>query len=522
MDKNLIKKTEEWKSLERATLKQRERAEIYYAEELMGLITKEFIKNNKSKVYEKVDVMIMSVGTSYEPLVLNISLFQPKRILFLYTEKTETTIDQVVEFCCLSSSDFDKAQVNEIDPLAIYKEIKNAYLKWTSKSPMYIDITGGTKAMSAATAMAGAVIDIQLIYMGSTEYLTDFRKPNPGSETLYYISNPYEVFGDLEIEKALHLFQQYNYVGAREKLQDLLEKLPDPVVRQQLELVCYLAVVYEHWDALEFTEAYEEMQKLTAHLQRDMKANDKLIMSDFYHPLKDQENILMHLAMMKDLLIKKDQMGIVSNLDYMIPLMFTMQVNAHIREKQEKYDSATLLFYRLLEMIEQRRLAKYGLNVSFANFLEIKYDFSQTPEFQLCEKQDQLNLYKEKMKELKIAVFGKCNSTYLPEQISLLDGFLHLSVLGDEIMRIDGRKAVDQCKRLRSVVYLRNNSIFAHGYAPVSYADFLKFKNYVEYMFEQMCVLERVDYKEWLNKVTFFNPLKSEYCSLGVRYVKEC
>lgn len=119
-----MKKAEQWKSLERATLKQREIAEAYYAEELMDLITKEFIKNNKDKVYEQVDVMILSVGTSYEPLVLNLSLFHPAKILFLYMEKTEKTIDQVVEFCALSSSDFQKAQVNEVDLLDIYKEIK--------------------------------------------------------------------------------------------------------------------------------------------------------------------------------------------------------------------------------------------------------------------------------------------------------------------------------------------------------------------------------------------------------------
>ena len=84
--------------------------------------------------------------------------------------------------------------------------------------------------------------------------------------------------------------------------------------------------------------------------------------------------------MMNEMLVKQDQMGIVGNLEYMVPLMFTMQTNAHIREQQEKYDSATLLYYRLLEMMEQRRLSRYGLNVSSANFLEIKYDYNQTPQ----------------------------------------------------------------------------------------------------------------------------------------------
>ena len=65
--------------------------------------------------------------------------------------------------------------------------------------------------MSAAAAMAGAVINVQLIYIGTSQYLADFRKPEPGTECLYYISNPMEVFGDLEIEKAFALFDKYNY-----------------------------------------------------------------------------------------------------------------------------------------------------------------------------------------------------------------------------------------------------------------------------------------------------------------------
>lgn len=40
-----------------------------------------------------------------------------------------------------------------------------------------------------------------------------------------------------------------------------------------------------------------------------------------------------------------------------------MYENALRREKEEKYDMATLLFYRLLEMIEQRRLMNYGIYI---------------------------------------------------------------------------------------------------------------------------------------------------------------
>ena len=180
MNQELITMTEKWKSLERKTVKQREKAENFYDTKLMKLIEEEFIANNSSKVYEKVEYLIMSVGTSYEPLVLDIQLLQPRRILFLYTEKTECILEKIVKYCRLDAMRYSKREVNETDPLDIYREIKAAYLKWNRPDKMYIDFTGGTKSMSAAAAMAGAVINVQLIYIGTARYLTDFRKPEPG------------------------------------------------------------------------------------------------------------------------------------------------------------------------------------------------------------------------------------------------------------------------------------------------------------------------------------------------------
>ena len=50
-----------------------------------------------------------------------------------------------------------------------------------------------------------------------------------------------------------------------------------------------------------------------------------------------------------------------------------MYENALRREKEEKYDMATLLFYRLLEMIEQRRLMNYGIFISLSEYETVNY-----------------------------------------------------------------------------------------------------------------------------------------------------
>ena len=511
MNQELITMTEKWKALERKTDKQRVKAEDFYETKLMKLIEEEFVANNSSKVYEKVEYLIMSVGTSYEPLVLDIRLLQPGRVLFLYTEKTESILDKVVKHCGLDVMRYSKHEVNETDPLDIYREIKAAYLKWNRPDKMYIDFTGGTKSMSAAAAMAGAVINVQLVYIGSTQYLTDFRKPEPGSETLYFISNPMEVFGDLEIEKAFALLDKYNYAGARKKLEELKESVPTPDIRQQLSFVYKLALAYEHWDALEFPGAYEAMRSLTHELERDSRLNRDFLMMDFLPILKKQEAILKRLDELSGILKKKRNLEVLKEKNYIVPLMFTMYVNAEIRRKQEKYDMATLLLYRLLEMIEQRRLGMYNLYVSQMNYTEITYNTERQPQFKGVSRDERFRLLKETVTAIRRELFpGRKVSSYLPEQISLLDGFILLLALNDQITEVRSGRPIDKLKRIRSMVFLRNNSIFAHGLGPVSETDFMKFRSFVLDIFKEFCGIENIDFDTYSREIEWLNPIHSE------------
>lgn len=82
MKKELKEITQEWMQLERKTLEQRKQADEFYENKLMALIEEDFIERNKQKVYETAEYFVISVGTSYEPIVLNIKLFSPKEFYF--------------------------------------------------------------------------------------------------------------------------------------------------------------------------------------------------------------------------------------------------------------------------------------------------------------------------------------------------------------------------------------------------------------------------------------------------------
>lgn len=507
MNQTLQKKTEEWMALERKTLEQRHKADLFYEQEMMDNIVSEYIGNNRDKVTEKVKYLIMSVGTSYEPLVLNISLFQPEKILFLYTDISEEVLDKIMDFCNLKMSQVQKRKVNETEPNDIYREIKKSYLEWNRPEKIYIDFTGGTKAMSTAAAMAGAIIKVQMVYVGTNHFMPHFRKPFPGSETLFYIANPVDIFGDLEIEKVYTLFEQYNYAGAREKLYDLKEEVPDPFVRQELNFVYLLAKSYENWDSLDFVKACDSMQQLTREIARDRKNNSKFVLADYYEQLARQKEILKDLSKIPGFVKEKKNFEILDNQQYIIPLMFTMYQDAKVREYQQKYDMATLLWYRLLEMIEQRRLAHYRLFVSRMEYKKMVWKEKQVTE-------EQLGCLRERVYDTKVKLFGRCHSNMLPDPVSLLDGFVLLYALEDAIVYRDPDDLL-ALKRIRAMVSLRNNSIFAHGLAPVAEMDYRKFSKFVQEIFAQFCELETIDFKKYEEQVRWISPLDSKYYQKG-------
>ena len=508
MNEILREKTQKWKQLERKTFEQRAKADLYYETELMKLIEEDYVERNQDSVREPVRYLVVSVGTSYEPIVLNISLFNPRDILFLYTEKSEQTLDKVVEYCNLKASAYEKRQVSEVDPIDVYKEVKRVYLKWGRPRKMHIDFTGGTKAMSAACALAGAMVDLQMIYVASDDYLVDFRKPNPGSERLVYIENPLAVFGDLESEKALELFAEYNFSGAKEKLELLKESVPGPEERQELNFIYLLAQGYSQWDCLDFGMAYNTMKELCHQLDRDGRNfvhNELMLQKD---KLIRQRDYMEELSHIPELIRQKKQSEVLKNRKIMIPLMFVMNGNAWTREQQEKYDMATLLTYRLLEMIEQRRLSRYELFVSNMHYDKLVPNRKRTPELADLEPRERIEWLRSEVLQIKKEIFGEKVSSFLPNPVSLLDGFILLSALRDPIVYAESKNRTVILKRMRAMVYLRNNSIFAHGLGPVAKADYEKFRGFVLMMFQQFCKIERINYEDTGETLSWIIPGK--------------
>lgn len=497
MNNELVEKTQIWKNMKRDTTENRLKADEYYDRELMPLIIEEFLEKSSNQIYNNIEHMIASVGTSYEPITLSLKLLKPKKVLFLYTVETIEVLDKIIEMTNLKPSQYEKRKVGKDNSLVIYKEIKKVYLDWGKPKKILVDFTGGTKAMAAVTAMAGAMINAQLIYIGTEKYLKDFRKPYPGYENLVTIANPYEVFGDLDESRAVDLFKEHDYCGAKRIFEQLYTKVPEPRKRQYFRILYLLSAAYEHWDGLELKKAAEYMERLVEELKRDISINENLVMMDKLHILEEQSKILNNLSKIALKIKRKTPMDVLHNLESILPLIFTVYRNAIRREEQSKYDMSSLLMYRLLEMMMQRRLSIHGICAANPEYERVFPNKKSLAEFE-----NRVIFYRK-------SLFGNKIKRYLPNQISLLEGYIQLTALGDKL--IGKEKPERFLKDIYERVKVRNENIFAHGFTSLTKKDYRVFKNFVEGVFDRFCEIEEINKTEYNERVRFISPDESKY-----------
>ena len=114
--------------------------------------------------------------------------------------------------------------------------------------------------MVGGAAMAGAALGADIYYVDNTSFV--LQKPEPGSEYLSLLDNPYTVFGDLEVEKARNLYNEHDYAGAQRIFDQLKSKVGDTNKVKIYEAYEYLCTAYEAWDNLDIGKSRTYLVRL--------------------------------------------------------------------------------------------------------------------------------------------------------------------------------------------------------------------------------------------------------------------
>ncbi len=168
--------------------KDKQKASQFYYKAIFPEISKKFVKNFPYKNY---DYLISLVGYSELPVILSILGVAPKKVLFLYTEETESKIPFIVEKTSLSTPQIEKLKISAISEHEIHRAIKY-FIEDKDKSRILLDITGGKKSMIGAAAQSALVLQIDAGYIDG-EYIHDLRQPNPGTEYFRILETPSEM-----------------------------------------------------------------------------------------------------------------------------------------------------------------------------------------------------------------------------------------------------------------------------------------------------------------------------------------
>lgn len=413
------------------------------------------------KERDQMKVLLLTVGGSCEPLVESILKNNPDKIYFICSggEKSSRRIVIGEGHVCgkdlknpdkpniliqvnINPSKKEKFKIMEIDdfdnPNSCYEACAHLISTIRREYPsaeIIADYTGGTKSMTAGLIMA-AMNDPGVTLCVITGKRKDLIRVASGTQQKRLIGVKLP-FLERQFQAAVALADRYDYAGCLQILETLLDTpdIPSEMHQKILKAVS-LARGFREWDrfnhrrALEILESYAgEITDNFLFLKRIVRSRAKLD-EKFEKFCADQHfSIAYHgYELVEDLLL-----------------------NAERKAFQGFYDDATGRVYRALEVLVDARLQiGYGINKN-------NLDLSKLEKTLTCEHKQ-------------------------GEKLGLKEGFdLLVEINRDDELALEYVKSK---KKIDNSLSNRNNSFFAHGYAPISKKEFESFLGIVEDLYE--------------------------------------
>ncbi|MHA1274862.1 MAG: TIGR02710 family CRISPR-associated CARF protein [Promethearchaeota archaeon] len=452
--------------------------------ELWELSKKKFILKSKyDSNFKRYQGIIFTVGFSPEPIILNILVNEPDYVFFIYTKESEIYIDKIIEETNLKPSQFQKAQMLRDSAADSYKLVKRGFRYLTEdkcipKKGIALDPTGGTKIMSVGCGIAASIFDIDILYINNERYNKELRRPEPGSEILVRVPNPFDIYQDDKILEGLNYLNSLDFALARDFFYNIKKSSTNPLFPEFLGVI---ANILYQWDSISYNEALklinraeDLLNKLTIKLELSTK-----------HFLRIFEGWSNYLAEINDK-IENNQLEV----EKISPLLiFDIKQNADREFHKNNYNNAALKYYRTIEMINQYILwNKYNINTQEPKYSDIPLKNIKILN-EYCEKNN-LNIENailEQYNQIWKEIYEKQNklgeykpNTLLPRKIGLIAGLIIRNILGDP--QIDRNFIFNAL----TVIENRNNSIFAHGIASINKKNCEKLKKYAEYLIKDI------------------------------------
>ena len=268
---------------------------------------------NKDVETEKKIFLLITVGGAIDPIVKSVKEYRPEKVLFIASKESEkefkTTVDINIEFPFLEKYNYDFLILDDPqDMKRIIKCLKDKaepeHKKWLDRGEEYssvVDITGGTKCMSASLALVARNWEkcVFSYVGGSRRDKEGLGVVQRGFEKIIHGHNPWEILGYQSIDEAALLFNHWSYSEAYNVLEKAFESMTknikgdqqSPVLKQEFHAAKIWIEAYREWDNFNHKKALKSLNSLKKHLN-NLKSAFKGFDLDFEKHIDQSEEYL--------------------------------------------------------------------------------------------------------------------------------------------------------------------------------------------------------------------------------------
>lgn len=426
------------------------KAEQIYAETVWPLLLK--LWQEEPQVYplrETFEVSIHTLGTSPEATTLAALGLGASEVYVLHTPESRRFLEPLQRDL---GRPIYPIEIDKSDVTRLYQAVGEQVRKHPGKK-IALDLTSGTKAMSAGMAAAGYFLqrvhpELRVTYVDNDAFDSVLRKPVAGTEKLILLRNPHEVLGDLDEHLAQELY------GAREfgKAADRYQALRRKTGQGNFEVYAVLCEMYQRWHALDFEGASSNAQRLFNFLTQDAYRNHPL--ARHAQRLKEQKEGLEAITTLLKSQNFSDPRGILW-------LSATLlQLGDERKDRQPVL--AALYFYRALELVLQHRLAKHGRNDDKPNL---------SPEEQTHLRQSLANWLDKDLDKIRPI-----------EKLGLLESIALLRFLNDPALI---GFSESELRGYQGMLKSRNKSLLIHGLEVSKRGDLDKLREFSRELYQK-------------------------------------
>ena len=469
----------------------------YYDTHIWPTVWQRFVARTAPQSYRGV-ILPGTLQTTTAALLLG--ALNPERAAFLLTKDTSTMPAQVwakleqvgvAQHMRCQYAKWNYPEGDHADGLNMYKGLQAVLQAWHDlpRETIAVDLTGGKSTMTVALSKAAYVLKLPEVYIDSDYEGTQLIE---GTQRLSTPPDPYEVFGDVERDRAWGLYRSHEYAEAARlfgELAERLEKAGNPALDDQSAAL--LAQAYAAWEVFDLGTTAGLLMKLDRMNMQMAVGNGWLrkqiailgpvtTLVETPRPRRNARSEMISRYVREQVARLRDATTIGG-------LLAMFYANALRRAEQQRRDSAALMLYRCLELMSQQRLAVHGVLTEYSR------DGLQALERMRPRLEAQYDAIHQH-------VLQRGNRNGLPKKITLIAGYVLLATIEDPFtQRCDIKLIEDRADA-------RNQSILAHGFDYIDPQEYQEFKAVVDTTIQHWSEINGVVWADLLASANFAMP----------------